>query len=80
MKFEHLGCILHKRWIRGTDKNIIIGYWAEDFSEYYIDTPPQLRDEIINIQNCLSNIYNKIEKTNRDLNNLKNKLNEIFSI
>ena len=65
------GAVLHKKWIKDPDKeNIIIGFWAEDDNEYYIDCPPQIRYDIIKLQNWLSDKYQAIKKAKESIHRL----------
>lgn len=60
------GCILHKQWQAcEEDPTHIIGYWAEDNSEYTISCPHQLRDNIIKLQNNLSSLYIRMKNLNK---------------
>jgi hypothetical protein len=81
MKFEDLGCILHSKWVPSIKcSNIIIGIWAEDNAEYQIDVQSQLRDQVIYIQNCLYTLYQNFNTQKHNLNIIKNRINDIFSI
>lgn len=59
--------ILHRKWEKGNITNDIIHYWAEDGSPVIIKVPYQLRDDIVEIQNWLSEKYQKIEEAQNKL-------------
>lgn len=61
MNHNKWGAILWKKWEKGAILQEIIGYWAEDNNEYKITVPYQLRDMIIEMQNWLSDKYQKIQ-------------------
>jgi len=62
LKLRTWGAILWRRWEKlGNTAQVIVGYWAEDGSEYKMIVPPQLRDLIVEIQNYFSDIYVQIE-------------------
>lgn len=53
-----IDAILNGKWKRDPDhENIILGEWFEDNFKYEIKCPPQLRDEIIEMQNHFANMY-----------------------
>jgi hypothetical protein len=59
---NNLSAILWKKWEKHPDTaTMIIGFWAEDGNSYYISTPAQLRNIIVNMQNWLAEIYIKLE-------------------
>jgi len=65
---EMFGALLHKRWEADpSNESAIIGYWAEDYSEYRITAPPQLRDKLVAMQNWMSDKYCAIEDMKRNL-------------
>ena len=55
------GATLHAQWIPGRGESEIMGQWAEDSTQYIITVPPQLRGQIIEIQNALHSRYTQIE-------------------
>ena len=74
---NNLGAVLHKRWISGGNSTEIIGYWAEDETEYYITVPFQLQDIIIDMQNCMAKQYEDILNREKCINRLVKELDEI---
>jgi len=75
---DKYGALLWEKWKPGLEKDIINGYWAEDGSFYIIDCPHQLRDMLIQLQNQLSDLYQKWDKDSRDLRELERLMNKIF--
>ena len=59
--------ILYREWVRGNHPNEIIHYWAEDKSQTIIKVPPQLRDNIVDMQNWLSKKQQKIDSLDIEL-------------
>ena len=49
--------LVDKPWKKGSLNNIIIGQWFEDDGEYTMIIPPQLRDELVEMQNELNRKY-----------------------
>lgn len=67
------GSLIHKKWIASKERpDMIIGYWSEDYSEYIIIVPSQLRDLLLHLQNCLSEKYCKILELERQIKEIKN--------
>ena len=56
-KLGEAGALLHEEWCAGIDGNVIVGTWAEDGTPYNILVPPQLRPQIIWMQNVLHRLY-----------------------
>lgn len=52
--------ILHAKWVKGNSDNEIIHYWAEDMSTDIITVPYQIRDEIVEMQNWLTDKYEAV--------------------
>ena len=65
------GATLHQPWKAGGKPEEIIGYWAEDLNTYTVVVPPQLRDDIIEMQNALCKRYSEIEAARTKLRNLE---------
>ncbi len=65
MKIDDFGAILYAKWKANTDPTSLTGFWAEDDSAYIINVPEQLRDQIILLQNTLSEKYNEMEQTRK---------------
>ena len=59
--------ILYKEWMKGEQENEIIHFWAEDGTKAILKVPPQLRDQIVEMQNWLSMKQQKIDSLDRDL-------------
>lgn len=58
MKFEDQdGALLHSPWKFGDGGHKIKAFWAEDGSPLSIETPPQLRDQLVSLQNRLVSAY-----------------------
>ena len=72
------GAILHRPWVQDSNNEGIIGFWAEDNSEYYIKVPYQLRDMIIEIQNWLHHIYVKVSRIQRNYDTVNHELESFF--
>ena len=67
------GAILWKKWEKvNLSKDVIRGFWAEDYNEYHILVPVQLRDIIVDIQNWLADIYIKIDDLKSKVKRLEN--------
>jgi len=76
---DKYGALLHQRWITdGISNNEIFGFWAEDGCYYKITCPHQLRNNLIQLQNQLSDLYQKWDKDSRDLRELERLMNKIF--
>jgi hypothetical protein len=65
------GNLLWKKWVIGCHRDAIVGYWIEDGSHYIINVPYQLRDDIIRMQNWLSDKYLRIERLKDKLRRLE---------
>ena len=61
------GAILHKEWLKGDRGDEIIHFWAEDNNKIILKVPPQLRDQIVEMQNWLSMKQQKIDALDIDL-------------
>ena len=59
--------VLHKEWIKGDNEDAIIHFWAEDNSRVVFKVPPQLRDQIVEMQNWLAAKQQKIDSLEREL-------------
>ena len=60
--------LLDTEWEVSLDsKEVIRGRWAEDGSSFLITCPPQLRDLLVELQNCLHDKYHEIENQQREL-------------
>lgn len=75
---EKYGAILHKRWILREGK--LVGYWAEDDSEYEIVVPGQLVPILLDIQNRLCDMYLGIEQAEAEAARMTNSFKSIFGI
>ena len=70
--------LLHMKWKKHEEVNKIIGYWIEDFNEYTIKVPSQLRDLLIELQNGLSEKYSEMIELENDLRKYKQDFSSIF--
>ena len=59
--------VLYKEWSKGSEKDEIIHFWAEDNSSTIFKVPYQLRDQIVEMQNWLSSKQQKIDSLDADL-------------
>jgi len=59
--------ILHQDWIKGDNEDEIIHFWAEDNSKAILKVPPQLRNQIVEMQNWLSMKQQKIDSLDIEL-------------
>ena len=64
---DHLGATLHTPWKAGDKPDEIIGYWAEDLNTFTVTVPPQLRNDVLEIQNVLSKRYCEIDDLRKRL-------------
>ena len=65
------GAILHRNWEAGNKEGTIIHYWAEDGSEANLIVPVQLREELLALQNWLSNKYIQAEQLKIELKEIE---------
>ncbi len=65
----NIAAVIHRPWeaVPDTGGGGILGYWAEDGSNYLITVPYQIRDTIIGMQNALHEQYKKNERARLDL-------------
>lgn len=76
MKFSGL---LYSKWkAHEHNKELIIGNWSEDNSEYDIHVPHQLRDDLVELQNLLYEKYKAVETLEKELKAKKNELNDVL--
>lgn len=69
---DELAPLLTSHWSANTkDECIIHGEWAEDFSDYEIKVPPQLRDVIIKMQHYMYNNYKKLMEYKKEISDTK---------
>ena len=60
---ERFGPILHSAWKADeSSSDVIIGFWAEDFSRFEMKVPVQLRSFIIELQNRAHSEYLERQK------------------
>lgn len=65
--------LLHTKWeVDERGACGIIGYWAEDGNSYEITVPHQLRDQLVEMQNWLSDKYATYEKAKRTVRDIEN--------
>ena len=51
---QRFAAIAHSKWVACPKRaDYIIGKWAEDDNKYEIKVPPQLRDQVIDLQNLM---------------------------
>lgn len=77
---DKYGALLHTQWYRQDNitPTLIVGTWAEDGSTYHIDCPSQLTDLLVQLQNQLSDLYQKWDKDSRDLRELERLINKLL--
>ena len=72
--------LLHTRWLPdGTNTTGIYGFWAEDNSHYHFDVPEQLRNDLVDLQNVLSDRYNEAYDTKCKAIALKRQFEAFFT-
>jgi hypothetical protein len=64
--------------MKGVDQSLIVGYWAEDGNEFLITVPPQLRDQIVELQNLLASSYLELEMAEEKLRAIRHNHLRIF--
>jgi hypothetical protein len=63
---QAIGAVCWSPWIPHTyHPDTIIGHWAEDNTSYLITCPPQLREQIITMQNALCKLYEQSQEYHR---------------
>lgn len=73
------GSILHKEWTApGDKKDIICHTWAEDGSIVEFIVPEPLRDELVHMQNRLSQAYQRIAKLRAKLTATEKAFDDLF--
>lgn len=70
--------LLHEKWVAGKKPDCIIGVWAEDFSNYEIHVPFQLRNSLILLQNILSDRYQELVTTRNTLAKMESLLEKVL--
>jgi len=70
---KQYGAILHTRWRAAERASDIVGEWAEDGSPYIITVPPQLRDQLVEMQNALCAKYQELDCLEIEARNYKRK-------
>ena len=75
---DKLAGILHSSWKEGHKPNVISGIWAEDGSEYQIIIPPQLRNQLLIMQNSLHKRYIRCKSYEMKLINLRHEIESLL--
>ena len=75
---DRYAALLHSKWEKSDNDTVIIGNWIEDFNEYTIKVPSQLRDLLIELQNGLSIKYNEMVDLENELRKYKQNFSSIF--
>lgn len=76
---DKYGALLHARWkLHDKEQGIILGYRAEDYSQYSMRVPHQLAPLLVDLQNRLSDIYREIVKRENELSELRSIVGKVF--
>lgn len=70
--------ILWEKWEAAKEPDEIIGYWAEDNNPYTIRVPAQLRNMIVEMQNCLADRRTEMVHYKDEAEKIETIMNKIF--